>query len=62
MDDKCIITVTALVCLTALEVVALVTGQDGNYLIYVAGLLAGLGGLTGGLAIVEKVKQLKQQV
>ena len=59
MDDKCVITVTALVCLTALEAVALATGQDGNYLLYVAGLLAGLGGLSGSLAIAEKVKQLR---
>jgi len=59
VDDHTVITLMAMGCLTALEAAALLSEADGQYLLPVAGLLAALGGITGGLAIVEKAKQLK---
>ena len=58
MDDHTVIALVAMVCLTALECIAMLTNADGQYLMPVAVLLAGLGGLTGTLAVVKAVKQV----
>ena len=53
MDDKTVITIVAMLCLTALEAVALAMGLDGAMLLSVAGMLAALGGVAGTLRILE---------
>lgn len=58
MDDKTVITIVAMLCLTALEAVALAMGLDGTMLLSVASMLAALGGVAGALRIYEaRVKE-----
>lgn len=58
MDDKTVIAVVAMVCLTVLESVALASGMDGTILLSVAAMLTALGGVAGSLRLYEAVKQV----
>lgn len=41
----------AIVCLTALEIVAMLTDNNGHYLVYIVGVIAGLGGFSIGKVV-----------
>ncbi len=45
MKEKMYIVVSAIVCLTLLEVVAMLTGTDGKFLLPIVAVIAGLAGL-----------------
>jgi len=53
MADKTLITITAIISIVILEIVALIQGIDGQIFATVISVLAGLGGYTVGRKVSE---------
>jgi len=53
MKDKTLITITAIISIVILEIVAMIKGIDGQIFATVISILAGLGGYTVGRKVSE---------
>ena len=56
MEDKNLVIIVAMICLTVIEAMALYSGHNGQILTIVLGLVAGLAGFYGGATVKDKLK------
>lgn len=49
MEDQTDLAITAIIVLAILEAICITTGNDGQFLLPIAGAIAGLGGFAGGV-------------
>lgn len=61
MEDKTLITVVAMVCITILESIALLLNIDGTILSMVVAVISGLAGYTGRMMYVSLKMKVRKK-